>query len=110
MKLSVWLSFVVLWTAVSASSQLEQNESRQSKVEETGSSPGEKSGKFFFGSVRTQSRTVVRFTTSTLFFSCLQGFATGGPANEETTTPCSGKRRRKRRSKIGFLGHIEGER
>ena len=117
MKLSVWLSFVVLWTAVSTSSQLEQNEARQSKVEQTGISPGEKSGKLFFGSVSTQSHTLVRFTTSTLFFSCLGGLASvvapglgAGAPDVTTTASCNGKRRRKRRTKIEFPGHIKGER
>ena len=103
---------------MSASSQLEQNESRQSKVEETGSSPGEKSGKFFFGSVSTQSHTVVRFTTSTLFFSCLGGFTSiavdtdddGNPDITTTGPPCNGKRRRKRHTKIKFPGQLEGGR
>ena len=102
---------------MSASSQLDQNESRQSKFEQNKSSPAGKSGKFFFGSVSTQSHTVVRFTTSTLYFSCLGGFTSvevdtdiDGTPDVTTTGPCNGKRRRKRRTKIKFPGQLDGER
>ena len=85
------LFFLVLcWACVAAV----QNETEDSELTEDNVSSNSKSEKLFFGTLSTQSHTIVSYTTSTVFFSCLQGFSTAaGPS----TSPCMGKRRRKKR-------------
>ena len=107
MNISVWLFILVSVTAVSASSQSDQNKSEESENESAQSFVNKKSQKILFGTLNTQSHTIVSFTTSTVFFSCLVTFTTvdGG-----ATPICSGKkRRRRRRVTLGLEGVSDSE-
>jgi len=54
--------------------------------------PGKNDGKLFFGAQSAYSHTFISYTTSTIYFSCLQGVS----ADKGKTAACLGKRRRKR--------------
>ena len=78
------------WVCASAVQQTDE----ETKLYEYGKSSVSTPEKFFFGTLSTQSHTIVSYTTSTVFFSCLVAFST---PEEDSTAPCMGKRRRRRR-------------
>ena len=78
------------WVCASAVQQTDE----ETKLYQDGKSSVSKSEKFFFGTLSTQSHTIVIYTTSTVFFSCLDGFST---AAADSTVPCTRKGRRRRR-------------
>ena len=81
-----------------------QQTDEETKLYQDGKSSVSTSEKFFFGTLSTQSHTIVSYTTSTVFFSCLVAFST--PA-ADSTAPCMGKRRRRRRRVYVDNGEVE---
>jgi len=91
MKLVLCLVVVLCGTAVATADDSSTNKEISSSILK---------GKFFLGQLSTLSHTIVSFTTSTQFYSCLIDYATtmGGDP-----TICPGKKRRKRR----VLQHLD---
>ena len=95
---TIVILLALCWVCASAVQQTDE----ETKLYEDGKNSVSKSEKFFFGTLSTQSHTIVSYTTSTVFFSCLAAFST----TESTTAACNGKRRRKRRTYVND-GQVE---